>query len=247
MVMEHLVGTKKLGIIGGMGPEATVSMFSLVVKMTSADNDQDHLEIFVHNNNRIPDRTKAILGEGASPVKELFRSARYLEHSGADVIIIPCITSHFFLQDLQRRLEIPIINAVEETVENIHKGNVVFQKVGILATTGTIATGLFQRALDKHNILAIIPSQKVQINQVMKGIYGNDGIKAGKNYGIAKARILSAAESLIACGAQAIIAGCTEIPLVLSNKDISVPLINPMEILARRAIQYCHATVRTEY
>ncbi len=242
--MEYQLATKVLGIIGGMGPHATVSMFSLVVEMTSANNDQDHLEIFIHNNNKIPDRTKAIFGEGVSPVKELLRSARYLERSGADVIIIPCITSHFSLQDLQPHLKVPIVNAVVETVENIHESNANLQKIGIIATTGTIDSGLFQYAFEKYNISVLNPPPDIQENQVMNGIYGKDGIKAGRNDGIAKERIISAAESLISSGAQAIIAGCTEIPLVLSAEDISVPLIDPMEILATRAIQYCQATVR---
>ncbi len=148
MVMGHQLTTKKLGIIGGMGPEATVSMYTLVVRMTSAGNDQGHLEIFIHNNNRIPDRTKAIMGVGVSPVKELLRSAHYLEQSGADVIIIPCITSHFFLKDIQQHLTIPILNAVEETVDTLAG---VASRLGAIA--GTTSPALTLGQVQAHNII----------------------------------------------------------------------------------------------
>ncbi len=162
------------------------------------------------------------------------------------MIIIPCITSHFFLQDVQQKTAVPILNAVDETVKNFYENFTNLQKIGIIATTGTIKSGLFQQAFAKYNISVLIPSLDIQEHQVMNGIYGKDGIKAGQTDGIAKQRIQTAAESLTESGAQAIIAGCTEIPLVLSPADITVPLINPMEVLAKRAIQFCGATVRAD-
>lgn len=239
--------TKKLGIIGGMGPEATVNMYAEIVKLTDACNDQEHLDILIHNNNKIPDRTEAILGNGNSPVQELTRSARILEKAGADMIIVPCITSHYFLKDIQDKVSVPFIDAIRETAILIYKKYKNINKVGVISTTGTAKSGLFQKAFMGNKIIAIFPSLDVQEEYVMKAIYGRDGIKAGNLGSATIKRIESAAKTLIADGAQAIIAGCTEIPLVLSEGAISVPLIDPIRILAKIAIKSCNAKVKDQY
>ena len=222
-----------------MGPDATVYMFNKIVKMVNARNDQDHIEIFIHNNTNVPDRTKAILYGGPSPLDELIRSARILEQMGADILIVPCMTSHYFLKDMQKAIEIPIINAIEETVTFISNNYNKIRSAGILASSGTIKSNLFQRRLSDNDIIPMVPSDDAQDNLVMASIYGEKGIKAGFVTWQTRDQLIKACDLLIKKGAGLIIAGCTEIPLAISQKDIHVPYIDVMEILSRVAIRKC--------
>ena len=127
---------KTLGIIGGMGPAATIDIFTKIVKLTEAKNDQDHIEIIIHNNTKIPDRTKALLEGETSSFEELLRSARILEDLSVSYIVMPCITSHYYIEDLQDQIQIPIINAIKETSRFIYQNYSHIKSVGLLATSG---------------------------------------------------------------------------------------------------------------
>jgi len=237
---------KILGIIGGMGSEAAVNMFHTIVSSTKADYDQQHLEIVIHNNSQVPDRTKAIMTSGPSPVPELQRSVKMLERCGVDCIIIPCMTAHHYFSDIQSVTGITVINAIKETVQVITDAGDV-TKVGILATTGTIHTGLFQNALNAAGITSLIPNEAEQQDLVMDAIYGVDGVKAGYSQGPPKVKLVEAAGRLIGRGAEYLIAGCTEVPLALKQEDISVPLIDPIKILACKAITSCDGHIKDAY
>lgn len=234
---------KVLGILGGMGPEATSSMFAKVIRNTLADNDQQHLEIVVHNNNRIPDRTAAILYNAPTPLPELLRSVNILLKCHVEIIVVPCMTSHYFLPELQKQTQVPILNAIHETILKIVEKRHDINLVGLLATSGTIESGLFQLEAEQHGLHCLVPGPKQQL-LVMDAIYGKRGIKAGCACGDAKAKLQEAARCLVEQGAQAIIAGCTEVPLVLAAGDITVPFIDPVEVLAVKAIEYCGGQVR---
>lgn len=227
---------KIIGILGGMGPEATIDLFSKIVRGTKVKRDQDHLRILIDNNPKIPDRTLAIQGKGPSPLPQLIRSAKLLEKAGADFIIIPCVTAHYYYESLKKKVHIPILHIIEETVKFVRQKHKEIKKIGLLASTGTLHTGLFQKAFSSTGIELILPSSKIQERWVMKAIYGNQGIKVIGPSEKSKALMLKAAESLILKGAEAIIAGCTEVPLVLKEGDLSVPVIDPVSILARVAI-----------
>lgn len=238
------MATKRLGIIGGMGSEAAVNMFRTVVDRTAATCDQEHLEIIIHNNSQVPDRTQAILSHGRSPVVELLRSVALLSRCEVEAIIIPCMTSHYFLDKVQSETKIPIINAIAETARFIEGLSPVISRVGILATTGTITTGLFQTELSSSGISSIVPAPDEQQSLVMDAIYGVDGIKAGYIDGSPKSKLITAANQLVEMGAEVLIAGCTEVPLALKSADISVLLIDPIEVLAISAINFCGGEIR---
>jgi aspartate racemase len=224
---------KIIGILGGMGPEATIDLFYKIIKFTPAEKDQDHLRIIIDNNPKIPDRTAAILGKGEDPLPALQETARNLEKAGADFIIIPCNTAHYYISQIQESVNIPILNMIEETAKETQQIIYQIKKVGLLASIGTYKTEIYHQQFKKFNIEVIYPEEKDK-EEVMKAIYA---VKAGDLSNEVKGNILKIAQKLIDKGAEVIITGCTEIPLILKEGDVSVPLIDPTQILAKIAVQ----------
>lgn len=228
---------KIIGILGGMGPEATIDLFTKIVKRTKVRKDQDHLRILIDNNPKIPDRTRAIQKRGPSPLPHLIRSAKVLEKAGADFVVIPCVTAHYYYESLRRRINIPILHLVEETMKYLRATQKGIHKVGLIATTGTIQTSLFQKYLTQTGIALVLPTPEVQKKWIMEAIYGEKGIKAVGPSEDSRRLLIKASQKLMDHGAQAVIAGCTEVPLVLKEGDLSIPIIDPVSILAEAAIK----------
>jgi aspartate racemase len=226
---------KTIGILGGMGPEATAHFFSLIIKHTAAAKDQDHVPVLIYNLPQIPERTPAILGKGPSPVPLLRKGARTLARAGADFIVIPCISAHAFLPDIRRVSPVPVLSLLDEALAGAKKKKPGLKRAGLLASTGTIQSGLFAKTFAKAGIEIITPTDKEQA-KVMEAVFGKRGVKAGFTTGHPRKLVLDVARRLIKRGAGAIIAGCTEIPLVLRDEDVPVPLIEPMRIAARASI-----------
>lgn len=232
-----------MGVLGGMGPEATIDFFGKIVRKTNAKKDCDHLRILIDNNPKVPDRTAAILYGGESPVKELVRSARALQRAGATFIAIPCVTVHHFHADLQARTKLPVLHIVDEAVKALRRRVPGATRVGLLATTGTIGAGLFHNALKRRRIAVLVPPDDAQEKLVMAAIYG---IKASGSGDEQRRMVRKAADELIARGAEAIIAGCTEIPLVLADGDLPVPVIDTLDALAAAAIRKAGGRLRAQ-
>ena len=226
-----------IGILGGMGPEATADLFQKIIRNTEAQRDQDHLRIIIDNNPKIPDRTPAILGSGESPLPMMIETAKNLERAGADFIIIPCVSAHYFLQELREQIAVPVLSIIDEVAEEIQKRLPGAQQVGLIATTGTIKGGRFQDRLREVGVEVFVPPPEDQEDLVMATIYGRPGIKAGFLSSENKEKILKASRALIQRGVQGIIGGCTEIPLVIHQGDLEIPFFDSLLILARAAIR----------
>jgi len=230
---------KTIGILGGMGPEATIQLFNYIVKLTPAKHDHEHLPILINNIPQIPDRTQALLYGGENPLPYMVKASQVLEDAGADFIVVVCNTSHAFFAELQKKIRTPLVNMIEETASYIKTNFPHVDKVGLLATTGTIKTRLYQKHLEAKNISGAVPDGTHQEKYVMEAIYGKMGIKAGFVNRHPRQALLKAAKKLVKKGAQAIVMGCTEIPLVLDGyaPRMQAVFVNPTEILARKAIQ----------
>ena len=218
-----------------MGPEATAHFFSLIIKHTAAAKDQDHIPVLIYNLPQIPERTPAILGKGPSPVPLLRKGVRTLARAGADFIVIPCVSAHAFLPEIRRGSPVQILSLLDEALVDAQKKNRRLKRAGLLASTGTVRSGLFAKTFAKAGIEIITPTEKEQA-KVMEAVFGKRGVKAGFTEGRPRKLVLEVARRLIIRGAEAIIAGCTEIPLVLRDEDIPVPLIEPMRIAAHASI-----------
>jgi aspartate racemase len=218
-----------------MGPEATVYFFQLIVRHTQADVDQDHIPIIIYNNPKIPERTAAVLGKGPSPVPLLTAGLKKLAGAGADFIVVPCITAHAFFNEMKEASSVPVLNLIEETLSCSRKAVPGLARAGLLASSGTVKSGLFEKAFSRAGIEIISPKAKDQA-RVMEAIFGARGIKAGFTSGRPRRLLLDVGRRLIRSGAQAVIAGCTEVPLALRDGDFSVPLLEPLRIAAAACV-----------
>lgn len=222
---------KILGIIGGMGPEATAQLYMKMIKATKVKRDQDHFRIIIDSNPKIPDRTKAILGLGESPVPYIVETAKNLEKMGVDIACIPCMTSHYFFDEIQAGVEMKIMNAFEELNNYLQKNFQGIIKIGVLATTGTRNTKIFEKYLKDMEI--IYPDERFQSDYVMEAIYGEGtGIKSGVTEGRPVELLIEAGNNVIEKGAEVVILGCTEIGLVLKKDSLSKPSVDPMDVMA---------------
>jgi aspartate racemase len=219
---------KTIGILGGMGPEATAHFFRLVIENTAAGSDQDHAPVLVWNDPRVPARTEAILRKGPSPLPRLLRGVRILEAGGAGLVVMPCVTAHHWASRIAAAGRVPFVNLLEEAVNFALAEMPGLKRAGLVASSGTIASGLWPRAFERTGVEILTPEPGEQ-ETVMEAIFGRRGIKAGHTSGPSRDAVLRTAGRLVRRGAEAIIAGCTEV-------DLAVPLIEPMTIAARACL-----------
>lgn len=227
---EKCSDKKVVGIIGGMGPAATAMLFQKLIDYTDAGSDAEHMHIVIDNNPMIPDRTTAILNGEDTPAKCIVESGKNLEKCGAQLLLIPCNTSHYFYDQIQEALHVTVVNMIAETAKIcVQRG---YSKVGILATTGTCNTHTYDLELKKFGIEAVYPDDAGQ-KKVMEIIY--DQVKAGKK--IDATIIDQTLKEMAAKGAQAFILGCTELPFAIKNGDFGYHFLDSLDILAKRAVE----------
>ncbi|MGB4440586.1 MAG: amino acid racemase, partial [Sedimentibacter sp.] len=220
-------------IIGGMGPLATVHLYERIVLRTKSAKDQDHVHVLIDSNTNIPDRTKAIIENGENPTVELIKSAKILENGGADFLIMPCNTAHYFIDIIKESVNIPFLNMPEETVKYTYDKYGSDTVVGVLATDGTIKSKIYENYYSKLGIKTIVP-EKTQ-EKLMKFIY--DIIKSG-NYDHGTDLLFECVEELKGRGADTFLLGCTELSSAQYLYKFEGPFINPMEVLAEKSIIY---------
>jgi aspartate racemase len=229
------------GIIGGLGPMATAYLLQLIVDMTDAATDQEHLDAIVFNRPTVPDRTAYILDNTKpSPVPPMVDMAQKLESLGVCAIGTPCVTAHSFHEELQRSVNVPFIHMVQETAAYLKAAGC--KKAGIMATTGTVRMGLFQTALAENGVAFALPDEEMQQN-VMSLIY--DNVKAGLPADMEKFRAVS--DHLRQEGCDAIILGCTELSIIKRDNEIGSGYLDALEVLALTAILTCGKKIKPEY
>ena len=227
-----------VGILGGMGPLATVDLYRKIILTTPARRDQDHLHVIIDADPSVPDRTAALRGEAPDPTPWLVRGARRLEAAGAGFIAMPCNTAHAFLPAVQPQVGIPFLDMIEETAARVRADHPAARRAGILATAGTIGSGLYHRALARHGLDALAPADEVQRRLVDAAIAA---VKAGDSGPDAGAWLVEAARSLVEAGAEVLLAACTEIPLALTAEMAPAPLLDPTQVLAEAAVREARA------
>lgn len=222
---------KSIGIVGGMGPLATCDLMNKIINHTDAACDQEYIRICVDCNTNIPDRTGAILHGGADPLPEMVKSAVRLQAMGADVLVMSCNTAHYFYEQICRFIDIPMLHMPLETAKYLARQGV--KKAAVLATDGTVQVGIYDKALKQMGVEPVYPNAEDQ-KFVMSLIY--DYVKAGKPI-TQQSEIKAMVKRLTDAGAETMILGCTELPIVFAQMGEPQPTVDPTEVLACAAIK----------
>ncbi|MBU3079205.1 aspartate/glutamate racemase family protein [Sphingomonas quercus] len=222
-----------IGILGGMGPAATVDFMARLLAATPAQRDEDHYRILVDCNPHVPNRNRAAAGEASPPGPVLAGMARGLERQGATLLAMPCNAAHAYTADIRAAVSIPFVSMIEETGAALAARHPEARRVGLLAVDGTLAAGLYQPYLPEP---VLLPAEAQA--HFMALIYR---IKAGDTSAKARAEMAAFAATLVDAGAQAVVAGCTEVPLVLDGGDVAAPLLSTTDILVAATLALASA------
>lgn len=228
------VEEKIVGVIGGLGPGATVDLMRRVIAATPAKDDADHIRMIVDNNPKIPSRIKALIeGTGESPAPYMSEMARKLADFGVDFLAIPCNTAHFYYDDICSAVNIPVLNMVDLTVENVVKENPFVRTVGLLASEAVLVTKLYLKRFEERGVKQNHLSAQLQ-TRIMTSIRK---IKAGEYREEDKRVLQSAAEELISRKAEALIVACTELSIISDSINVEVPIYDASQVLAEGIVR----------
>ncbi len=226
--------TKTVGVIGGLGPLATIYFMNLVMKYTKVDTEQDYIDMIVINQASIPDRTKFILGlSKENPEKDILKNAKILQKLNCDFLVMPCNTAHFIYEKIENKIKIPLINIVKETVDSVFKQNNNIKKIGLMATEGTIKANIYKKEIQNRNVCVFIPNQKIQ-DKITSFIY--DYVK--KNRKVPDKNFFDVINYFYKNNCDAIIIGCTELSVIIEDKNVNDPrIIDSLKVLALETIK----------
>lgn len=222
-----------LGILGGLGPMASAYFYELITAHTKASRDQEHIDIILSSRASTPDRTAFITGKSDdSPLPYMVEDAKRLEIYGADVIVIPCNTAHYFVEEIRANVKVPVPGIIEETSEHLKRAG--YKKAGIMATAGTVSSGSYQHQLEIRGLGWAVPDEEHQ-QYLHELIY--DDVKSGKEPDIEK--FYKVAKHLTSQGCDKIILGCTELSLINRTVGGDKLFTDSLEVLAYTAIKSC--------
>ncbi len=240
--------TKTVGVIGGMGPMATVDFYRRIVEATDADRDQDHLHVIIDADPSVPDRTAFVLGDGEDPAPIVTASARRLEAAGAELLVVACNTAHVVAETVRRSVRVPLVDWTDEAAATLVELRPGVGAVGLLATDGTIAARLYHKVFESRGVRVLVPDEAAQ-RVVMDVIYREGGVKAGGSpVDLERHReaLQQVAEQLAAAGAEVLLLACTD----LSVLDAAVPrrwpvrVFDAADLVARRVVERAGAPLR---
>nr|MBP3598556.1 amino acid racemase [Eubacterium sp.] len=232
---------KTIGIIGGLGPMATVQYLEMVTKMTDVTRDQEHPRLLLTSIPDTPDRTEFILGKSnESPLPHMVRAGRQLAEMGADFVTIPCVTAQYFYEELVDALPVPVISLCGNVAEDVAAKGI--RKVGLLATSGTIESKVLEQEFAKAGVEAMVPEAAEQ-ELVMTVIY--DQIKKGTS--VNWNMVNQVRDSLLDRGAEKLILGCTELSLLKKEKELGSQYVDVLEVLAQKTVLASGAALLKEY
>jgi aspartate racemase len=225
---------RAIGVLGGMGPAATIDFMAKVYAADPGQREQDHVRLLVDCDPAVLDRNAAVRGEGASPGPDLARMAQGLAAAGADFLVIACNTAHVWTSDIAAAVPIPVLSMIEAVCDELASRHPKIRRIGLLAGQGCLDAGLYQRAFAARGWQAVLPGPSNQA-AFMEALYR---IKAGSLGEAERAVFVACAGETITAGAQAVVAGCTEVPLLLTAAHVPVPLIDSSQALAARAVAW---------
>ncbi len=222
-----------LGVLGGLGPMSTFWFCEMLTAHTKAETDAEHIDMIISSRATTPDRTAFILGKSdRNPLPVMIEEADRLCRAGADLLVIPCNTAHFFYEGLAQNCDVPILNIICETVSFLHRRGI--RKFGLLATDGTVSSRAYHRISEPLGMTCLTPEPDEQ-REISGIIYG--AVKQNKPADFAT--FLRVSQSLLNRGCEALVLGCTELSL-LRRAGLTQPwYVDSLEVLAHQTILAC--------
>ncbi|MFC1582243.1 aspartate/glutamate racemase family protein [Planctomycetota bacterium] len=229
--------TPVIGIIGGMGPWASIYMLQLFYRESRVQQEQEYPRILVDSNPRVPDRTRAILGEGEDPFPYFLASARGLVAQGAEMLVMACNTAHYWHARLTEELDAPFPSLISCAVDAaLQRGLKPGDVLGLMATDGLLASGLYQEEIEDKGLVCRLPDAGLQ-NVIMEAIYGPTGIKLQGAVSPGSGKISEVVQHLLDSGCGTVIAACTELPVGLGDNPLARRTIDPMLATVRHVLR----------
>ena len=228
-----------IGVLGGMGPLATVDFFNKVLLATPAKGDADHVPLLIQSDPRIPPRPEAILNSGRSPLPELLAARDRLIALGATALAMPCNTAHFWYADLVRGCSVPFISIVSASIAELGKLAAPGARIGIIATRATLAAKIFDAPLQRAGYTALLPGDDMLDTLVLPGI---ERVKSGQ--AVQGGQLIEqAVQALMSHGASAVLLACTETPLALDaiHSPERAQCVDTTAALARACVAWWRA------
>lgn len=219
------------GVLGGLGPAATLDFFAKVLRATEAERDQDHIRLLIDNNPGVPDRNAAAAGQGASPGPALAAMAQGLERAGADFLVMVCNAAHGWEADIRAATTLPFVSLIGETTAAARRLRPDLRAVGVLASSGCHDAGLYERAFGEAGAEVLTPDRAA-----FMALLGR--IKAGEFGRNVRRDMRALAQGLVDRGAEVVVGGCTEVPLVLDDGELTAPVVSSTDVLVARTIAY---------
>jgi aspartate racemase len=237
--------TLTIGVLGGMGPEASADFYRRITQRTLASRDHDHLHVIVDSDPSVPDRTAYLKGLGPDPTPALISMARRLAAAGAEILVIACNTAHAFFARVSASVDVPMVDWVGEAARSVAAVHAPGTTIGILATTGTVDAGLYHHAFEALGLKVVVPNKERQ-DELMRVIYGPGGVKAGASDRAALARrVGEIAEVLNRTGAAATLLACTELSSLFPDRaDWPGPVYDAADLVAERVITLAGGVLR---
>ncbi|HSO07952.1 MAG TPA: amino acid racemase [Pelomicrobium sp.] len=226
-----------LGVLGGMGPLAGAAFMTRLTQLTPATRDQEHIPAVLWSDPRVPDRTAALLGDGPSPLNHLLYGVERLVQAGATCIAIPCNTAHLWFEDLVRAVAVPFLHIVDATIDDLQRQGVRAGRVGVMGTAGTLKLRLYQERLEARGYECLLPTDEEVAALCMPAIALVKENRIAESY----APAATCVERLRERGAEAVLLGCTELPLALpsaARAAFGVPMSDSIDALAWAAIRW---------
>ncbi|MEO6023854.1 MAG: amino acid racemase [Burkholderiales bacterium] len=231
------VGENVVGVIGGMGPAATVEFMRRLVAATPAPDDMDHLHVLVDNNPKVPSRIAALIeGTGADPAPALCEMAKGLEAQGADFLVIPCNTAHYYLPTIARSVHIPVLDMIGLSVQKLAAVDPKPRRIGLLASPAVRLVGLYQKRIEEMGLHAIFPSPDFEsrLLEVIKAVKsGQLGTRHQQDYA-------AVAKNLMEAGADAFLIACTDLSVIGPPLEAACPVVDSLDVLVEATIVTAH-------
>ncbi|WP_343675298.1 amino acid racemase [Chitinophaga sp.] len=237
---------KKLGIIGGMGSRAGALFLNKVIDYSPALKDQEFPEIFFHNNAVIPDRTKAVIYNGESPMSAIYRSLELFNQNKVDVIALTCMTVHYYYEQISVYAHARVMNPLDLIAEHIRQNYPDAKRIGVLAGTGAINGGIYHKALKDQSVELVTLDPEDQESIFMRALFMENGFKSAVISDEAKGMMTTAMDRLVAKGVDLFIGGCTEVSIGIDPLAVDTPYIDALDLLARKTVDFCYSGVGME-